>query len=65
MPTFLAFDGSRADGYDMEISMVAPQELAPEVGVLVSKIEQKRTALEERLFTEVRDPSSVLAKMWR
>ena len=54
-PTFLALDGSRADGFDMQISMVAPHEIAPEVNALVAKIEQKRTALEERLFSEVRN----------
>lgn len=53
-PTFLALDGSRADGFDMQISMVAPHEIAPEVNALVAKIEQKRTALEERLFSEAR-----------
>jgi hypothetical protein len=50
---FLATAESQDDGFDMRISVVAPEPLSPEVLSIVDKIEHKRATLEQRLVNEV------------
>ena len=50
---FLATDDSQDDGFDMRISVVAPEPLSSEIPGIVDKIEHKRAILEQRLVNEV------------
>jgi len=55
---FLATAESQDDGFDMRISVVAPEPLSPEISSIVDKIEHKRATLEQRLVNEARGEMS-------
>jgi len=57
---FLATDESQDDGFDMRISVVAPEPLSPEISGIVDKIEHKRATLEQRLVNEAHGEMSSL-----